>query len=118
MAKTLAIVGSRNFDDYELLLTKVDKLVPLHKITMIVSGGAQGADSLGEKYAKNNNIPIKIFKPDWKKFGRSAGIIRNKDIISAADVVIAFWDGESKGTLNSIDLAKKNGKKLIIVYFS
>jgi tyrosyl-tRNA synthetase len=62
---------------------------------------------LGEKYAKMKNIPIKIYKPDWEKYGKAAGVIRNEDIINYSDRVIAFWDGKSKGTKNSIDHARK-----------
>lgn len=113
----LAVVGSRNFNDYDLLVSHIDKIASTHNIILIVSGGAIGADKLGEQYAKKNNIPTQIFFPNWKKYGRSAGIIRNKDIIESADFVIAFWDGKSSGTLNSINLAKKLGKELEIVHF-
>jgi predicted Rossmann fold nucleotide-binding protein DprA/Smf involved in DNA uptake len=113
--KKLAIVGSRNFDDYAMLN---EKLTPYKNIVeLVVSGGAKGADSLGEKWAKENNIPVKIFHPDWKKYGRAAGPIRNKEIINNADVVIAFWDGKSSGTKSSIELAKKAGKKVEVVLF-
>ena len=109
----ISIIGSRSFFDYTML----EKILNKEKIDILVSGGARGADSLGEQYAKNNNIPTLIFKPDWKKFGRAAGFIRNKDIIDNSDKVIAFWDGKSKGTLNSINLAKKQNKKVIIYEF-
>jgi hypothetical protein len=110
----LAIVGSRSFDDYDLVKQKLKGL----DVTEIVSGGAKGADSLAEQYAKENNIPIKIFKPDWSRFGRSAGMVRNKDIVDYSEKVIAFWDGESKGTKNSIYLSKRQGKLLDVVNFT
>jgi hypothetical protein len=109
----LAIIGSRNFTDWNLLESKIDELKL--KPTEIVSGGAKGADSLGEKYAKMKNIPIKIYKPDWEKYGKAAGVIRNEDIINYSDRVIAFWDGKSKGTKNSIDHARKLSKKVYII---
>jgi predicted Rossmann fold nucleotide-binding protein DprA/Smf involved in DNA uptake len=108
-----AIVGSRNFDDYE----KVKEVLKDADISKIVSGGADGADSLGEKYAKEHDIELVTYLPDWKQYGKAAGMIRNKLIINDADVVIAFWDGVSKGTANSINLAKKQKKKLIVIYF-
>jgi len=86
-------------------------------ITEIVSGGAKGADTLAEQFAKENNLPVKIFKPDWAKYGRGAGPVRNKQIVEYADKVIAFWDGESKGTKSSIDLAEKSGKLLTVKRF-
>jgi len=84
-------------------------------ITTDGDGGAKGADTLASIYAKEHNIPIIVYKPNWKKYGRSAGIIRNKDIVNYCDKLVAFWDGKSKGTLNSINLSKKDDKLLEIV---
>jgi hypothetical protein len=95
-------------------LNQIHEITP---ITRIVSGGAIGADSLAEDWGKQHDIPTLIFKPDWIKYGRSAGIIRNKDIIANADIVLAFWDGVSRGTKNSIDTAKSLGKPLQIIKF-
>ena len=80
-------------------------------------GGADGADSLGERYANENNIETLIFLPDWKKHGKMAGFIRNTDIIENAELVVAFWDKTSKGTKDSIDKATKLGKKVLIIPF-
>ena len=107
----VAVIGSRGFDDYEM----VKNTLTLLEITLLVSGGAKGADSLGERYAKENNIEILIFKPDWEKHGKAAGMIRNTDIVNNADTIIAFWDGESKGTKDSITKAEKLGKPTIII---
>jgi hypothetical protein len=113
----LAIVGSRDFSNYDLLVKSIEQNLDVSQITHIVSGGARGADTLGELFAKNNNIDTIIYKPDWNKYGRSAGYIRNKDIIDSADFVIAFWDGKSKGTKHSIDLANNMGKPIVICKF-
>ena len=78
----------------------------LPEITKIVSGGAKGADSLAEIYAEKYQLPLIVFKHDWQKYGRGAGIVRNREIIEAADIVVAFWDGSSKGTASSLKLAK------------
>lgn len=107
------VIGSRSFNDYDLLKSELDK----YKITKIVSGGAKGADSLAEKYALENNIPVEIHKPDWS-LGRGAGIIRNKTIVEHSDVLVAFWDGESKGTLSSIKHGEKHAKPTIIVRYN
>lgn len=112
----VAVVGSRTFNDFALLRKTLDTLYP--NISLIVSGGAKGADSFAERYAKEEGISTLIFKPDWKTHGKAAGFIRNKDIVEAADMVIAFWDGISKGTKNSMDHAEKMGKKLITVMFT
>lgn len=107
----VAVIGSRGFNDYEKVKETLSKI----NITLLVSGGAKGADLLGERYAKENNIETKIFIPDWDKHGKKAGFLRNTDIIENAELVVAFWDGESKGTLDSINKTKKQNKKLIII---
>jgi hypothetical protein len=109
----VAVIGSRSFNDYELLRQTLSKL----EITLVVSGGAKGADSLGEEYANANNIPTKIFLPDWDKYGKSAGMLRNSDIINEAEIVVAFWDGESKGCKDAIAKANKLNKKVLIISF-
>ena len=83
----LGIVGSRTFGDYGMLLKQLEQYTNL---TEIVSGGAKGADQLAEQYARDNDIPVKIFYPDWDKHGRAAGPIRNQEICQYADQVIAF----------------------------
>lgn len=108
-----AIIGSRSFNDYSLVLETL--LEYENVITIIVSGGAKGADTLGERWAKEKNKEILIFYPDWGKYGKSAGFIRNKDIIENSDIVFAFWDGMSKGTKSSIELSIKLNKELKII---
>ena len=107
----VAVIGSRNFSDYELVKKVLDQL----DFTILVSGGARGADSLGERYAKENHIETLIFIPEWDKLGKSAGYIRNISIVENSDIIIAFWDGISKGTKHSIDLATKRMKALRII---
>lgn len=109
----VGVIGSRGFTDYELVKKTLSKM----NITLLVSGGAKGADKLGEQYADENNIEKKIFLPDWEKHGKGAGMIRNTDIVDESEVIVAFWDGSSKGTLDSINKAKKLDKKLIIVNY-
>lgn len=113
----VAIVGSRSFNDYALLCKEVESLVGVANITHMVSGGAKGADKLGEVWAKEHNVPTIIHRAEWSLFGRRAGMMRNSKIIDDADVVIAFWDGVSKGTDDSIKKAKKAGKRVHVVYF-
>ncbi|MBV5326158.1 MAG: DUF2493 domain-containing protein [Chlorobium sp.] len=107
----IAVVGSRNFSDYELLKETMLKFTP----SKIVSGGAKGADTLAENYAREYQIDTLIFKPDYKKYGRVAPIIRNATIIDNANIVVAFWNGKSKGTKNAIDNAKRKMKVVKII---
>ena len=116
----IIIAGGRNFNDYNLLKEKVDNIISdkrkTHQI-YIVSGKARGADSLGEKYANENGLNIMEFPADWDKHGRSAGYKRNVEMAENADALIAFWDGESRGTKHMIDIAKeKNLLTRIIKY--
>jgi predicted Rossmann fold nucleotide-binding protein DprA/Smf involved in DNA uptake len=83
----LAIIGSRDFNDYKLLTQTLETY--RDKITIVVSGAARGADSLGEKWAIENKKETLIFPADWDKYGKRAGYIRNEDIIKNSDCVIS-----------------------------
>ena len=111
------IAGTRTFNDYELLKTKLTKFRLTHDITEIVSGGAKGADRLGERYAEEYNITIKIFPANWNKHGNAAGPIRNRQMAEYADQLIVFWDGSSKGTNNMIDSMDKQKKPMYMVLY-
>lgn len=104
----LAVVGSRDFNDYELLKSEIDKIKNILNIDTIVSGGARGADTLAERYANEYNLGKLIFLPEWEKYGKRAGFIRNTIIWDHADAIIAFWDGVSKGTKHTVDKFSKN----------
>lgn len=110
---TIAVVGSRNFNDYNVVKIILDELQKDVGFTKISSGGANGADSLAEKYAWSNDIELAIFIPDWS-IGKQAGFIRNVEIWDNADFGVAFWDGRSSGTAHSFKLAKKQNKRLFV----
>jgi len=110
----VGIVGSRTFTDFKKLCGNVESLGL--KITGIVSGGAAGADTLAEMFASKYNIPITIIRPDWNKNGKAAGVIRNGEIAANVDVVLAFWNGISKGTEDTIKKAARYKKITIIIY--
>lgn len=111
------IAGGRDFDDYNLLVEKCNKYLSLQSDIEIVSGNANGADKLGEKYAKECNYKVKLFPADWNKFNKSAGYIRNKEMAEYSDCLIAFWNGISKGTKHMIDLAKERKLKVRVVRY-
>ena len=111
------IAGSRDFSNYKLLKEKCDFYLQNKKNIEVVSGKALGADFLGEIYAKNNKYSLKEFPAKWGQYGKSAGYIRNRKMAIYADVLIAFWDGQSKGTKHMIDLAKKYKLKVKVVLF-
>ena len=99
----IAVIGSRNLtvDDLEKYLPK--------DTTEIVSGGAKGIDNCARNYALSHDLKLTEFLPEYSKYGRSAPLKRNLQIIEYADLVIAFWDGKSRGTKYVIDNCKKQG---------
>lgn len=117
---SIAVVGGRDFNDYprlcEKILHYVNEVCP-NEPYRIVSGGAKGADSLGERFADEHGVEKKIFPAEWDKYGKSAGYKRNKTIVAHSDFVIAFWDGKSRGTENTIHLAKVDKVPGVIVQY-
>lgn len=119
----IIIAGGRDFDQYNYLDDVCSSFIRLaywlntihHPNNIeIVSGTARGADKLGEQYALNNKIPIIRFPADWNTYGKRAGYLRNQEMAKYADVLIAFWDGKSKGTKHMIDLALKHGLEVLV----
>ena len=78
--------------------------------TVLVSGGARGVDRIAETEARKQGIAVEVYPADWSGLGKSAGFRRNVTIVEKADAIAAFWDGRSRGTKHTIDLAKKAGK--------
>ncbi len=119
MKVSIAIIGSRTFTNYKSLVDAVNSLITDEKyeVAKIVSGGAEGADKLGKKYAYDHSYEYLEFPADWEKFGKAAGYIRNKQIVESSDVILAFWDGKSKGTKHSIDIAHSMDKPVYVMYF-
>lgn len=97
----IAVIGSRN-----LTVENLGKYLP-DGITEIVSGGAKGIDTSAREYALNHNIKLTEFLPEYEKYGRAAPLKRNIQIIEYADMVLAFWDGKSRGTKYVIDNCQK-----------
>jgi len=114
------IAGSRNFDNYDLLRKVMSGPVNEAGIspTRIVSDMVFGAETLGERYASDMELPIDPFPADWSKHGRSAGYIRNAEMAEYADALVAFWDMQSKGTENMIKQAKKHNLKIFIEIYN
>ena len=111
MGEKVAIVGSREWTDHEMIK---DYVYSLDEDDTVVSGGARGVDQFAEIYARERGLTVLVFKADWNQHGKRAGMLRNHDIIAAADRVVGFWDGKSNGTQHSIGLAKKAGKHVLV----
>jgi hypothetical protein len=108
------IAGSRGFKDYKFLCEICNKALSERTDIQIVSGGAWGADKLGERYARDYEHCLKQFPADWERHGRAAGYIRNEEMAKYADALICFWDGKSPGTKHMIDLGNKYNLKVKI----
>lgn len=111
----VAIVGSRDWPYADLVRNAVKSL---HKDDVVVSGGARGVDTIAENTAKRLGLETLIFEAEWDRWGKSAGYIRNKDIVKAADRIIAFQLDGSRGTQHTIDLARKAGKPVKLTTYS
>lgn len=115
--KRVVISGCRDFYDYatakEFIDFCISDLKELYNI-VIISGGARGADMLGERYAKEEGFALERYPAEWEKFGKIAGPIRNSQMAKLGDFFICFWDGVSPGTKNMIDLIKTLDKPVRI----
>ena len=119
----LIVAGTRSFNDYELLSNRLAALFMKRRCWTIdwneeiVSGGAPGADTLAVRYATEADMPFKVFPADWKKYGRSAGPRRNRQMAEYADAAIVFWDGKSRGTQNMIQQMRELGNPVEVIIY-
>ena len=100
----VAIVGSRGLelDDFSPYLPE--------DVTEIVSGGARGIDRCARRHAQAHSLKLTEFLPDYETYGRRAPLLRNLTIIDYSDLVLAFWDGSSRGTQFVIENCRKKNK--------
>lgn len=123
----IIVAGGRDFDDFELVMGTLDAYIDQLWVDRghleIVSGRARGADRLGEQYADICGIRVACFEANWQKYGKVAGPMRNVEMADYASedgytgVLIAFWDGESKGTEHMIKVAELKGLKVKVVNY-
>lgn len=114
----IIIAGCRDFNDYSVVEKEVMNFIGKYigKLEIeIISGGAKGVDALGERFAKEHNLLLKVVPADWKTYGHSAGPRRNEKMARMAGTLIAFWDGKSRGTKNMIETANKFGLRVKVV---
>ena len=105
----IAVIGSRG-----LKVNDLGKYLPVG-VTEIVSGGAKGVDTCAREYAGGNGLKLTEFLPEYNRYGRGAPLKRNLQIIDYADCVLAFWDGQSRGTKHVIEQCKKRNKKVTVI---
>ncbi len=104
-----AIIGSRT-----ITFLNLSQFLKPQDYAAILSGGATGVDSIAEQWAKKNKIEFVLYKPNYKMFGKRAPLVRDEEMAKAADIIIAFWNGQSRGTKYTIDYAKSIGRKVQI----
>ena len=117
----IAVVGCRHYNNYSQAKDFIDQCICMMEPTatlVFISGKCSGADMLGERYAEENGATLEYYPADWKKYGRAAGPIRNRQIVTAADYIICFWDGKSKGTRSVIKYAEQFEKTIYIKFIS
>ena len=108
------VAGSRGFFDYDLMCRELDELFWVSSEfddgdIKIISGMADGADSLAIRYADERKLTKILFPANWNKYHRVAGFLRNEDMLSVATHLVVFWDGKSSGTNHMIVIAKAKG---------
>ena len=116
MKKAYIVAGCRDFTDYGYLSRKLDAIISGEAV--IFSGCANGCDLMGERYAAERGLPVRRFPPLWERYGRGAGVVRNEQMAESAlpnGMLIAFWDGKSRGTENMIKTAEKRGLFVTVI---
>ncbi|MFJ8247389.1 DUF2493 domain-containing protein [Peribacillus asahii] len=123
------VAGTRTFDNYNLLVRTLGQLFMEKGLfpsdIEIISGGAEGADELGERFAdffKDKGLKLKVMKADWDRQGNSAGYIRNTEMAMYAKsnpdgICVVFWDGLSDGSRNMIKIAEKAGLEVHVIRY-
>lgn len=111
------IAGGRDFNDYALLRMKCDAILAYAKSVTVICGEAKGADTLGKKFAKARNYKVESYPANWNLNGKGAGPIRNEQMAKAATHLIAFWDGQSRGTADMIQRATTHGLTVRVIRY-
>lgn len=116
----LIVAGGRDFTDTNRMIAELQKLVESGEITNtpeLVCGMARGADLTAYNLWNEAGMVIHEFPADWDRLGKRAGYVRNTEMANFADVLVAFWDGKSKGTKHIIDIMKKLGKPVYVIRY-
>ena len=109
----LIIAGSQTFTDYQRLCQTL--ALERSRITQVLTGGARGAEQLGYRWAWKHQVKHQLFRADWERFGKSAGVRRNYQMAQASDMLLAFWDGRSAGTQHMISCMQQLGKPVVVI---
>jgi len=115
----IGIVGSRTWTNAKLMARTIESYVSKHRLKwediILISGGAKGADKLAEEFAQWKKIAIEVYLPDWELHGKTAGFLRNTIIARESEFLFCFWDGKSRGCMDTVEKIKKSGKQFEII---
>lgn len=111
------IAGGRDYKDYSTLKSRCEEILEGQKQVTILSGGQRGADTLGEIYGETKGYKVIKYEADWKRHGKAAGPIRNREMAAQADLLIAFFNGQSPGTQSMINEARRKNLKIRIIKY-
>lgn len=106
------IAGSRSITSYPLMVKVMNECG--WRPTVVLCGDAQGVDSLGKRWARENRVPVQTYTPRWNEYGRAAGILRNMKMGRSADALVAIWDGQSPGTQHMIDFMRRREARVYV----
>lgn len=116
------VCGSRTIIDKEWIFSQIEQFwywnLACYSDMTLIEGEARGVDKISKEYAENNEWGVKSFPADWNKFGKSAGYIRNEEMVKACDCCLILWDGKSKGTAHDIKLCEKHNKPYQVVIYN
>lgn len=113
----LSVSGSRTFTDYAIFERYMDQWCECNGTpTQIVHGDALGTDKMADRYADEHAIEAVIYKPDWNRYGRAAGIIRNGTIVDRGTHLLAFCVNDSRGTMNAVTRSIAAGKPTVVIH--
>jgi uncharacterized protein YeaO (DUF488 family) len=111
------VAGTRSFNDYNLLKKVLNNKLKKYNDLTILCGCAQGADTLGKRWTKENGYKVEEYPAKWDDFGKKAGYIRNEKMAKNADALIAFWDEKSKGTKHMINFATEYNLNIKVIKY-
>ena len=118
MRKQIVIAGCRDYENYTDAKAYIEACIAEmggKASVVFLSGGCRGADMLGERFAKENDIPVIRYCAEWRRYGKRAGLKRNLQMAKDCDYIICFWDGKSRGTASMIAYAREMNKQLKII---
>ncbi len=115
----IVVAGCRDYDNYEEAEAYIDQHIKnIKEKIVVVSGGCRGADRCGERYAERHGLLTEKYLPNWERYGRAAGPIRNREMVKNCDIILCFRDGKSRGTNSLIRLAKQLKRPIHIMDIS